>query len=105
MTDLPLIYLDGDLVKRPLPNENMAKPKEQISLTSVEEILVCKWIKKLKMSDVFASNLSRHADVVNNMIKGMKIHDYHVFMECLLSIFFRSLPLGIWKSLTELSHY
>lgn len=34
-------------MKRPLPNENMAKPKEQISLTSLEEILVCKWIKKL----------------------------------------------------------
>ena len=79
--DLPLNCLRGDLELRPLPNGKMAKPKEKFSLTFEE------------------------ADVTKGRMKGMKSHDCHVFMECLLPIAFRSLPLEIWKPLTELSRF
>ncbi|XP_027186337.1 uncharacterized protein [Cicer arietinum] len=38
-------------------------------------------------------------------LHGMKSHDCHVFMECLLPIAFISLPEQTWKPLTELSHF
>jgi hypothetical protein len=88
---------------QPLPNGKLAKPKATYSLTSEEAKLVCKWIKELKMPDGYASNLSRCADVTKGKLTGMKSHDCHIFMECLLPIAFRSLPTEIWKPLTELS--
>jgi hypothetical protein len=36
----------------------------------------------------------------------MKSHDYHVFMQTLISLAFRDLmPKGIWNALTEISHF
>ncbi|XP_058731844.1 uncharacterized protein LOC131603526 isoform X1 [Vicia villosa] len=103
--DLPLNCLRGDLEMVTLPNGKMAKPKAKFSLTSEEAKLVCRWIKELKMPDGYASNLSRCSDVTKGRMKGMKSHDCHVFMECLLPIAFRSLPPEIWKPLTELSRF
>lgn len=57
------------------------------------------------MSDGYASNLFRCADVTKGRMKGIKTHDCHIFMECFLPIAFRSLPSEIWKSLTKLSHF
>jgi hypothetical protein len=54
------------------------------------------------MPDGYASNLARCADVSKGSMHGMKSHDTHVFMECLIPIAFRSLPIEIWKPLTEL---
>ena len=103
--DLPLHCLRGDLEMTPLPNGKMAKPKARYTLTSEEAKLVCKWIKELKMPNGYASNLARCADVTKGSMHGMKSHDTHVFMECLLPIAFRSLPIEIWKPLTELSRF
>ncbi|GAU48783.1 hypothetical protein TSUD_406260 [Trifolium subterraneum] len=98
--DLANLCVCGDLEMQPLPNGKFAKPKAKYSFTSEEAKLVCQWIKELKMP---ASNLSRCADVTKGKMKGMKSHDCHIFMECLLPIAFRSLPAEIWKPLTELS--
>jgi hypothetical protein len=101
--DLAKLCVRGDLEMQPLPNGKLAKPKATYSLTSEEAKLVCKWIKELKMPDGYASNLSRCADVTKGKLTGMKSHECHIFMECLLPIAFRSLPTEIWKPLTELS--
>ncbi|CAI8596178.1 unnamed protein product [Vicia faba] len=103
--DLPLKCLHGDLEMRHLPNGKMAKPKAKFSLTSEEAKLVCRSIKELKMPDGYASNLSRCADVTKGRMKGMKSHDCHVFMKCLLPISFRSFPSEISKPLTELNRF
>ncbi|KAK2436720.1 hypothetical protein QL285_021692 [Trifolium repens] len=55
------------------------------------------------MPDGYASNLSRCANVTKGKMIGMKSHDCHIFMECLLPIAFRSLPEEVWKPLTKLS--
>jgi hypothetical protein len=101
--DLAKLCARGDLEMQPLPNGKLAKPKATYSFTSEEAKLVCKWIKELKMPDGYASNLSRCVDVTKGKMTGMKSHDCHIFMECLLPIAFRSLPTEIWKPLTELS--
>ncbi|XP_073221455.1 uncharacterized protein [Cicer arietinum] len=103
--DLSLLCFRGDLEMQALPNGKMGKPKANYTLTSSDAKMVCKWLKELRMSYGYASNLARYADVEKGTIHGMKSHDCHVFMECLLLIAFHSLPEFVWKPLTELSRF
>ncbi|XP_004505399.1 uncharacterized protein [Cicer arietinum] len=103
--DLSLLCFRGDLEMQVLSNGKMGKPKANYTLTSSDAKLVCKWLKDLRMPYGYASNLARCADVEKGTIHGMKSHDCHVFMECLLPIAFHSLPEFVWKPLTELSQF
>ncbi|XP_004488345.1 uncharacterized protein [Cicer arietinum] len=103
--DLAIICQRSDLELVPHNNGKMKKPKANYCLTSSEAKKVCKWIKELKMPDGYASNLARCADVNRGQMNGMKSHDCHVFMECLLPFAFSSLPDHVWKPLTELSQF
>ena len=66
---------------------------------------MCKCIQELKIPDDYASNLDKCVNIAQGIFFGMKSHDYHVFMECLLSITLRELLDHIWRLLTELSEY
>ena len=44
------------------------------------------------MPDGYASKLGSYVNVAQGKFFGMKSHDYHIFMECLLPIAFRELP-------------
>jgi hypothetical protein len=57
------------------------------------------------MPDGYCSNLARCADVNNGRMQGMKSHDCHVFMECLLPIAFSSLPTHVLNPLVEVSQF
>jgi len=57
------------------------------------------------MPDGYSSNLARGADVNRGRVVGMKIHDCHVFMECLLPIAFNSLPTPVLNPIIEISHF
>jgi len=99
--DLPLHCLRGDLEMTPLPNRKMAKPKARYTLTSEEATLVCKWIKELKMPNGYASNLATCADVTKGRMHGMKVMVAMYSWSILIPIAFRSLPIEIWKPLTN----
>jgi hypothetical protein len=103
--DLSLYCCRRDLEMQALPNGKIGKPKASYTLTKSDAKLVCKWLKELRMPDGYASNLARCANVEKGTVHGMKSHDCHVFMECLLPIAFRSLPECVWKPLTELSRF
>jgi len=57
------------------------------------------------MPDGYSSNLARCVDVDKGRIHGMKSHDCHIFMECLLPIAFSALPMHVLNPLVELSHF
>ena len=57
------------------------------------------------MPDDYASNLGRYMHVAQRKFFGMKSHDCHVFIECLLPIALRELPDHVWRPLTELNEY
>jgi len=82
-------------------NGKILKPKASYTLTTNEAKLVCRWIKKLKMSNGYSSNLARCIDVKN----GMKSHDCHVFMEILLPNAFSDLLIHVLNPLTKISHF
>ncbi|CAK8564978.1 unnamed protein product [Lathyrus sativus] len=87
------------------PNGKLLKPKANYSLTSQEVKVVYRWLKELRMSDGYASNLARCADVNTGKLHGMKSHDCHVFMERLLPIAFGSLPNHLLNPLIEISQF
>jgi len=55
------------------------------------------------MSGSYASNLARCANIDKGSMHGIKSHDCHVFMECLLPITFRSLPEFMWNVIAKIS--
>ncbi|RDY00010.1 hypothetical protein CR513_16860, partial [Mucuna pruriens] len=87
------------------PNGNYVKPKAKFCLSNEQKNDVCEWVKGLKMPDGYASNISRCVDIKSTRLFGMKSHDCHIFMECLLPIALSVLPEPIWKPLTELSQF
>ncbi|KAL1371645.1 hypothetical protein AAHE18_01G148200 [Arachis hypogaea] len=81
------------------------KPKANYTFTLQQKRAICEWVKELRMPDGYVSNLGRCVDMKEDKLYGMKSHDCHIFMECLLSIAFSSLPEQIWKPITELSQF
>ena len=81
----------------------MHKPKAAYVLNASQKQAVCQWIQELRMPNGYASNLSRCVNETRGNLVGMKSHDCHVFLQCLLPVAFRELPSSIWKPLTELS--
>ena len=88
-----------------IQNGKMRMPKANYTLSVEDAKLVYKWIHELKMPDGYSSNLAKCADVTKGRMLGMKSHDCHVFMECLLPIAFHSLPDCVWKPLTKISQF
>ena len=81
-------------------------PQAPYVLSKEHRKVVCEWIRKLKFSNGYASNLSRCMDVRNASVHNLKSHDCHVFMQCLLPLAFRDiLPTNVWNVLTELSQF
>ncbi|KAK4386054.1 hypothetical protein Sango_2476000 [Sesamum angolense] len=62
----------------------------------------CEWIRGLKFSGGYASNLARCVDMTELRMHGMKSHDCHVFMKKLIPIALgEMLPEHVWSALTE----
>jgi len=103
--DVVELSLREDLELVQLHNRKLAKPKANYTFSPKDDKSIYKWISELKMPDDYASNIARCANPDKVSMHGMKSHDCHVFMECLLLIAFRSLPDFIWSALAELSRF
>jgi len=103
--DLSLYCRRKDLELKCHSNGKMYMPKANYTLSLDQIKQVCHWLKDLRMPDGYSSNLSRCADINRGKVIGMKSHDCHVFMECLLPIAFSSLPTHVLNPITEVSHF
>lgn len=83
----------------------LVKPKAQYTLTKQQRLVVCEWVKSLKLPDGYVSNLGRCVDLREAKLFGLKSHDCHVFMQRLLPLAFKALPKPIWSTLTEFSQF
>ena len=72
-------------------------------MTKQQRLVICEWVKNLKLPYRYTSNLARFVDMREAKLFGMKSHDCHVFMQRLLPMAFKALPKHIWNTLTELS--
>jgi hypothetical protein len=94
-----------ELLLEKIPNGNYIKPKAKFCLSNEQKNDVSEWVKGLKMPHGYASNFGRCVDTKHKRLFGMKSHDCHIFMECLLPTAFSALLEPIWKPLTELSQF
>ena len=64
------------------------------------------WIQKLQFPDGYVANLRRGVNLTTMRINGLKSHDYHIWIERLLSVMVRGcLPNNIWRVLAELGNF
>ena len=64
------------------------------------------WMQTLKFPDGYAANLRRGANPETGRVLGMKSHDYHIWIEQLLSSMVQGyVPENVWKVLLELSFF
>ena len=103
--DLALYCRRKDLELKSRANEKLLKPNANYTLTANQTKIVCQWIKELRMSDGYSSNLARCANVDKGTMHGMKNHDCHVFMVCLLPIAFSSVSPHDLNPLIKVSHF
>ncbi|KAK4383670.1 hypothetical protein Sango_2723200 [Sesamum angolense] len=81
-----------------------AIPKVVYTLTKEPKMRICECIRGLKFFNGYASNTVRYVDMTKFRIHGMKCHNYHVFMQKLISIVFREmLSEHVWSALTGVS--
>lgn len=63
-------------------------------------------LKRVKLLDGYASNISRCVHLKERIIWGLKSHVNHIVMQQLLSIVVRSaLPKNVVEALVELSNF
>jgi hypothetical protein len=83
----------------------VAKSKASFTLDKNVQLLVYQWPKSLHFSNGYASNISRLLNLEDWRLYGIKIHDYHVFMQTLIPLDYRDLlSKRIWDALTEINH-
>jgi hypothetical protein len=64
------------------------------------------WMKRLKFPDGYAASLRRSVNMTTGKLNGLKSHDYHIIMERLMHVIFRSyFDDDIWMVLAELSYF
>ncbi|CAH9127397.1 unnamed protein product [Cuscuta epithymum] len=86
-------------------NGKLLKPKASFTCDNNQQRAVYEWIQNLCTPDGYAGNLTSCVDLEDCKLHGMKSHDCHVFMECLLPVAFSFLPPSHWKAITELSQF
>jgi hypothetical protein len=75
------------------------------SLTRDQKKVVMWWFMDIKFLDGYAANLRRGINMNTLKINGMKSHDFHIFIECLLPMIMRGFVKNdIWEALAELSY-
>ncbi|KAL0374013.1 UNVERIFIED_CONTAM: hypothetical protein Sradi_3317000 [Sesamum radiatum] len=63
-------------------------PKAVYTLTKDQKRKVCEWVKCLRFSDGYSSNLFRCVDMTELRLHSMKSHDCHIFMQKLIPVAF-----------------
>jgi hypothetical protein len=83
-----------------------SKPRASFCLKPKERKEVLIWLQNLKFSYGYAVGFRRAMNLDTRKLSGVKIHDYHIFMEILLPVLFHGyLNDDVWKALAELSHF
>jgi hypothetical protein len=47
-----------------------------------------RWLKKLKFSDRYVSNIKQAVNVSTSKLNGLESHDYYIIIERLMSVIF-----------------
>jgi hypothetical protein len=62
------------------------RPKAPHCLKPTKRKEVIRWLKTLKFPDRYVINIKRAVNVDTDKVNGLKIHDYHIFIERLMPV-------------------
>jgi hypothetical protein len=91
---------------KPIPGKKWKRPKADFVLSREQRKEVLEWIQNLMFPDGYASNQRRGVNLTSLKLKGLKSHDYHIWIERLLPVMVRGyVPKHVWQVLAELSYF
>nr|GEW06006.1 hypothetical protein [Tanacetum cinerariifolium] len=91
------------LVAQPKQNEKCSKPQAAYSFTPEDRKKFCQFVKGVKLPDGFGSNFKHKVTDNDTNITGLKSHDCHIMMQCLLLYGLQQyFPPNVAKPLIEL---
>ncbi|XP_042441453.1 uncharacterized protein LOC122026804 [Zingiber officinale] len=86
--------------------DDLEFPTAPYALSSSEKHQLCLFLKQLKMSDGFCSNIADCINVRENKVSGLKSHDCHILLEYLIPLATRGLlSESVYEALVELSMF
>lgn len=89
------IYYNRKKLKLIVTWDRVLKSKATCTLTKKETQLICKWLKKLKFSNGYVSNIV-NCNTEKGIVCGLKSHDCHVLIQRMLPVTLRdALSLSI----------
>ncbi|XP_059654530.1 uncharacterized protein LOC132301279 isoform X1 [Cornus florida] len=81
-------------------------PSASYTFSPLEKKIFCQALKKVKVPDGYAANISRCVKLKERKISGLKSHDSHILMQQLLPVSIRKLlPKNVCFTLVELSNF
>lgn len=89
--DLELMGIRPSLHPQPAGPTKTMLPPASFTLSKQEKEAICNVIKGVKVPDGYASNISRHVDVKNGKLGGLKSHDCHVLLQQILPVAVRGM--------------
>ena len=104
LLDLKRMGLRHELHLVPHDGGKFLMPTISYTLYRDQKKRFCEWLKIIKFSDSFASNISRLVNLKDDSILDMKSHDSHIMMQHLIPIVMRGFStLEIQNALIELN--
>ncbi|XP_071739782.1 uncharacterized protein [Rutidosis leptorrhynchoides] len=104
--DLKEMGIRPELHPEPLPNGKVYLPPAYFVLDKKEKEKFCKVLKRVKVPDGYAANISRCIQVQPPKILGLKSHDNHILMQQLLPVAIRNiLPHDVRSVIMKLCRY
>jgi hypothetical protein len=94
------------LEAKPNARGKLSRSNAPYSLKPIERKEVLRWLKTLKFLDRYAANRKQVVNAGTGKLNGLKSHNYHIFIERLMSVMFRGyFKAKLWKMLSELSYF
>jgi hypothetical protein len=94
--DLKVIYKRPKLELKEY-NDKVLKPKARYVLGPDQVKQVCQWLRHLRFSDGYVSNIARAVKIDKGQLYGLKSHDCDVIMQRLILLAFHDmLDKPIW---------
>jgi hypothetical protein len=84
------------VIPKPVPGKKWKRPKADFVLSREQRKEVLEWIQNL-FPHGYATNLRRGVNLISQKLKGLKSHDYHIWIERLLPMMVRGyVPEHVW---------
>jgi hypothetical protein len=104
--DLAALCDRPSLEAKPNARGKPRRPKAPYYLKLTERKDILRWCKTLKFPDHYVKNIKRAVNVSTGKLNGLKSHDYHIFIERLMSVMFRAyFKDDLWKMFAKLSYF